>query len=42
MFVRNNSVDVLLVHVKGWVKCLMSFRENNTDSVFDGLKLHTL
>ena len=36
MFVRLNSNDVLLIHVKGWKKWFNDFRENSTDSIFDG------
>ena len=37
MFVRLNSDDVLLLHVKGWMKWFKEFRKNST--VFDGLKI---
>ena len=35
MFVRLNSDDVLLIHVKGWMSGLKSLRENSNDWVFD-------
>ena len=38
MFVRLNSDDVLLIHVKGWMEWLKSFHDNSNDSVFVGLR----
>ena len=39
MFVRNNSVDILLVHGECWMKWLNEFSLDGTDSVFDRLKV---
>ena len=39
MFLRNNSVDDLLVHVECWMEWFNEFSWDGTDSVFDGLKV---